>query len=727
MKRLIIVSNRLPVEVSQKAGKYRFRTSVGGVATGLSSVKKTYQNLWIGWPGDSVKSEAEHGVKQEIYRELEKTGCYPVFLSTKDVENHYYGYCNKTIWSNFHYFMRYTEYNNAYWDSYKRVNRIFCNEILKQYKKGDIIWIHDYQLMLLPKMLREKIPEATIGFFLHIPFPAYETFSALPERYEILQGLLGADLVGFHTYHYAENFLNSVRRIIGYEHSLNQLIVGNRIVEVDSFPMGINYEKFARSSANRKVLNEVKKLKKGLGDKRVILSIDRLDYTKGIPERVEAFGEFLQRNPQYREKVVLILVAVPSRTKVPQYDMLKKELNEALSRVNGRFGTIGWVPILYFYRAFDFAQLSALYNVADAALITPLRDGMNLVAKEYLAAKDGKKGVLVLSEKAGSASELGEAIVVNPFNKNEIVDSITQALEMSAAEQVERNLIMQKRLKRYDIERWFKEFLNELDDVKKKQSDLQIKKIDGKISAKIVKKFKAANRRLIALDYDGTLRSFVKDPEKAGPEPDTLAFLSKLASDGKNEIIIVSGRKRKTLQNWFGHLDINLIAEHGIWIREKGGKWRMIEPLSGGWKDDIRPVLELYVDRTPGSFIEEKDFSLVWHYRKAETNLGELRSRELKAAILNLTANLNLGILSGSKVVEIKSMGVNKGRAVLPFIVRQKWDIILTAGDDWTDEDTFEVMPEDAFSIKVGFGYSKANYNLESVEQMKKLLKKLAR
>ncbi|MFP4467237.1 MAG: bifunctional alpha,alpha-trehalose-phosphate synthase (UDP-forming)/trehalose-phosphatase [Candidatus Goldiibacteriota bacterium] len=727
MKRLIIVSNRLPVEVTKKGAKYDVKNSVGGVATGLSSLDKSYQRIWIGWPGDSVDNEAPAAEKKKISRKLAKDRNIPVFLNNEIIENYYYGYSNRTIWSNFHYFMRYTEYRDSYWENYVKANEEFCKEILKQYKPGDTIWIHDYQLMLLPSMVREKIPNATIGFFLHIPFPAYETFSALPERYEILKGMLGADLIGFHTYHYAENFLNSVRRITGHEHMMNQLMVENRVIRVDSFPMGINYGKFSEAVHDKNVKEEVKKLKKGIGGKKVILSMDRLDYTKGIPERVDAFGGFLEKYPEYREKVVLVLVAVPSRTKVPQYNMLKKELDEVLSRVNGRFGTIGWVPILYFYRSFQFDSLAALYSVSDIALITPLRDGMNLVAKEYVAVKQNDPGVLVLSEKAGASSELGEAITVNPFDRNGIIESLKEAFDMEDEEKKERFSVMQGRLKRYDVKKWTHDFIERLYHVKELQKELDVKQLDAKVEDKIVRHYKKAKKRLIALDYDGTLRSFVKNPENAGPEADTLNILKKLAKDEKNEVVILSGRKRGTLEKWFGKLNLNLIAEHGIWIKEKAGAWKMIEPLSGEWKDEIRPTLELFVDRTPGSFIEEKDFSLVWHYRGAETNLGEIRSRDLKDAIMNLTANRNLGVLGGNKVVEIKSMGINKGRAVMFWLSKENWDIIFAAGDDWTDEDTFEAMPEDAFTVKVGFGYSKANYNLSSVHDVKKLLKKLAR
>ena len=352
-KRLIIVANRLPVDITEKNGRIKFEKSVGGVATGLSSLYKQYESIWIGWPGGAIDKSASPAKKVLVRRGLAKKKCYPVFLSKNDIENHYEGYCNKTIWSQFHYFPTYTIHSDAYWESYRKVNEEFCRKVMKIARPGDIIWVHDYQLMLLPGMLREKMPDATIGFFLHIPFPSYEMFSMQPNRTKLLEGILGADLIGFHTYDYADNFLDSARMILGHEHSMNQLIVGSRVVKVDVFPMGIDYEKFSRSSESKAVKSEMKKLKKGIGNKKVILSIDRLDYTKGIKERLEAFDAFFDKYPEYANKVVLILVAVPSRTKVQQYSSLKKELDEILGRINGKHGNIGWVPVLYFYRSFN--------------------------------------------------------------------------------------------------------------------------------------------------------------------------------------------------------------------------------------------------------------------------------------------------------------------------------------------------------------------------------------
>ena len=433
MPRLIVVSNRLPVSITKSAGEIHLARSAGGVATGLSSLCRSYEGVWIGWPG-TTSEKLTDVEKDEIAVKLADEDCLPVFLSQKQVQNYYRGFSNKTIWPLFHYFPSNTIYEDRFWKTYKQVNEIFCDEVIKLAKPSDRIWIHDYQLMLLPQMIRERVAGAKIGFFLHIPFPSFELFRLLLWREEILNGLLGADLIGFHTYDYVRHFLSSVSRIAGLEQSLGKLNVGNRIVKVDAFPMGINYEKYSQAAKAADTQEEIRKIRRKVGDRKIIISVDRLDYTKGIIKRLEAFDLFLSENPGYKEKVTLIVVAVPSRTEVVYYKTVRSELEHRVGRVNGEHSTIGWMPVWYLYRFLTFERLTALYNVADVALVTPLRDGMNLIAKEFVAAKTDGKGVLVLSETAGAASELGEALIVNANNKAATARAIKEALEMPVGE-----------------------------------------------------------------------------------------------------------------------------------------------------------------------------------------------------------------------------------------------------------------------------------------------------
>lgn len=724
MERLIIVSNRLPVKIARRKDDSSLHPNVGGLATGLGSFYKSYNSIWVGWFG-TLLEKLDEKERKFIEKKFREFSCYPVFLTKKDVDSYYNGFCNKTIWPLFLYFTQYAIFDKKLWEAYKRVNKIFSEKILEIANPDDIIWIHDYHLMLLPKFLREKLPNAKIGFFFHIPFPSYEIFRLLPWRREILGGLLESDLIGFHIYSYVKHFLESIRRILGYEHAYGEITLSNRIVKVDAFPMGIDYEKFANAASNIKVQREIDRIRKKVGYRKVILSVDRLDYTKGVPQRLESFDFFLDKYPEFSKKITYIVVAVPSRTKVEHYRLLKKHIDELVGKINGKRGTFGWMPIWYIYRSLPFHALAALYSIADIALITPFRDGMNLIAKEFIASKVDSKGVLILSEMAGSAEELGEALIVNPNNKDEIAETLREALLMPDEEQIERNKAMQKRLQRYNVKRWASDFIENLIHVKKLHQNLSTKRFAHELKTKLLDDYSKSNNRLILLDYDGTLVHFIEKPKKAKPDRKLLGLLKSLVNNTKNEIVIISGRDRETLDKWFDSLDIGLVAEHGAWIEERGKDWETIEPLKNDWKEEIRPILELYADRTPGSFTEEKDFSLVWHYRGSAPELTAVRVKELKDVLLNLAANLNLSVIEGKKVIEVKNISINKGRAVLKWISKKQWDFILAIGDDLTDEDVFAVLPDTAYSIKVGLGPSLAKCYMESVANVRLLLSKL--
>lgn len=725
MERLIVIANRLPFSLTKSDGEFHFRPSAGGLAVGLSSLPESYERLWIGWPG--IANEKLTGDDKEHIREkLAAEQCMPVFLSRKQIEQYYLGFCNETIWPLFHYFPTRTIWEDRFWHVYKQVNYVFCREAMKIIKPGDRIWVHDYQLMLLPQLLREKLTNLEIGYFLHIPWPSFELFRLLPWREDILNGLLGADLIGFHTYDYVRHFLSSVCRIVGFEHTLGKLHVHNRIVRVDAFPMGIAYDRYAQAENEPEVRNEVNKTIATIGKRRIIISIDRLDYTKGIPERLEAFDLFLSENPQYKGKVTLILVAVPSRTDVQDYQMLRQRLEHLVGRVNGEHGSLGYVPVWYLYRFLSFEEITALYHIADVALVTPLRDGMNLIAKEYVASKTDGDGVLILGEMTGAASELGEALIVNANSKHAIVHAIQEALEMPLSEKVERNRSMQQRLRRYNIARWSNDFVEAISEVKHVQEEFAVRKLSDATREEMKSRYAQASRRLFMLDYDGTLVGFRAKPSQAGPDEKIITLLKKLSSDKKNTVVVVSGRDKQTLDNWLSDLDIRLVAEHGAWIQQSNGQWKHVDPtITTEWKNVIRPILELYSDRTPGSFVEEKDFSLVWHYRRSEPELGYVRTQELRVAISDLTSNLDVGVFEGSKILEIRQLGINKGRAIERWLEKEPWDFVVTAGDDYTDEEMFAVMPHDAYSIKVGIGISKARFNVDNVVEFRTLLEKL--
>ncbi len=719
MSKIIIVSNRLPVQVTRRKGKITLKPSAGGLATGISSIHKKMDMLWVGWPGTVTSSSAE---KTQVTKALQKEHLRPVFLTQLKVDKYYSGFCNRTIWPLFHYFVQYVLYDESLWRAYESVNQHFADRVMEFYKPGDFIWVHDYQLMLVPGMLREKAPDASIGFFLHIPFPSFEIFRSLPWREDILRGLMGSDLIGFHLFDYARHFLSSAMRLLGLEHEFSLLQYEDRTVRVDTFPLGIDYEKYAQAHTKTAVKKEISRLSKNTKHRKIILSIDRLDYSKGLLQRLKAYHLLLHRNPEYREKVQLILLVVPSRAQVESYKHLKRNLDEMVGRINGEHGTAGWTPIWYFYRSLPFNSISALYNLSDIGLVTPFRDGMNLVAKEFVASKQDQSGVIVLSEMAGAAGELSEAVLVNPNDINNIVKALEIAVNMNEDEQRQRMKRMNERLQRYDVQRWAEDFFDRLTELKQIQQYHKIQYLNKKIHQGVISRIRESKKVLVLLDYDGTLVPFVPRPEKAKPTPELVKSLNLLNNMPNIELAIISGRDRTTLDGFLHNVSCHKIAEHGAWVKEKDHDWHTIESLSQAWKEEVRLILDRFVYRTPGSFIEEKEFSLVWHYRKTDVGLGVTRANELIDTLQYMTANLNLQVLEGSKVVEVKNSGINKGRAALYFINNVEPDYILAAGDDWTDEDTFKVLPENSCSIKVGKTASAAQYNVKSYKEILKLL-----
>ncbi len=723
-RRLIIVANRSKYTVKKEKGKLLYHKSPGGLASALGSLSSEFETLWVGWPGISKEELSEDDVV-DIAHKLNNEDCYPVFLTRKNIKNFYEGFSNKVIWPLFHYFPQYTEFNEKHWNEYLSVNKKYADAIERIYREDDILWIHDYHLMLVPGMIRERFPDATIGFFLHIPFPAYEVFRIIPWRKKLLEGLLGADLIGFHTYEYANYFMNSVLKILGFENELFYIING-RPVKVDAFPISIDYEKWAHKHKEEKVRSLADELRSAQQGRKIILSVDRLDYTKGIVSRLKAFELFLKQHPEFLEKIVYILIVVPSREDVEYYAGIKREVDELVGNINGKYSSHVWTPILFHYQSFDEDKLAGYYYSADIALVTPLRDGMNLVAKEYITTKQNSPGVLILSEMAGAAKEMNEAILINPYDIPSIAEAIYTALKMPEKEQIERNQAMQERIKTYDVNRWAWEFMDKLDTVKKEQIEKKGKKLSEKLMDKIAKDFALQKKRLLILDYDGTLIPIQKRPELAIPDKEIKRILKGLIKKDRTEVIIVSGRDRQFLEEWFGELKgISIIAEHGVWIRKKGGEWETIEPLNNSWKNELKVILEKFSLSTPGSFVEEKEYSLAWHYREADPEQGPQKAAELRSALLPYIANQDLSILEGDKVLEIKNAGVNKGAAVCKWIKENDWDFILAAGDDRTDEDVFNVLPEWAYSIKVGHKPSSARYYVESPDAIRKLLQKI--
>jgi len=731
--RLVVVSNRLPFTVSFKDGTPQFAPSAGGLTTGLWSylTRKTSENadrldyLWMGWPGASIPPEHEAAVRN--YGAQQFKSC-PIFLPEESMDRFYLGFCNKTVWPLFHYFSTLTRYEEEYWQEYRNVNRIFGEAVVNALQPDDLLWIHDYHLMLLPKLVREKFPEMPIGFFLHIPFPSWEIFRMLPRswREEIIEGLLGASLIGFHTHDYVRYFLTSVLRTAGYEHQLGSLALRDRVVKVETFPMGVEFDRFMEAAASSETERQMAELREKCAGQKIIFSVDRLDYTKGLINRLHGYELFLKNNPQWHGKVVFVISVAPSRIGVESYQAMKLELEQTVGRIVGDFGNVHWTPLVYQFRLLTFEEIVPLYRGCDVALITPLRDGMNLVAKEFIASRPDQTGMLVLSEMAGAAKEMGEALIINPFHYEDFARALEQALTMPAEEQIRRNKLMQERLRRYDVNRWADDFIQAMLTMQKTEAARRARSLTGKAQATLIQQYRSAARRALLLDYDGTLVPFAEELELARPDEELLNMLGTLGADPANEVVIVSGRPRRDLEEWFGRLPVALVAEHGVWLRHRNADWKMLKTITTEWKDRVRPILQLYVDRLPGALLEEKEFSLAWHFRRADPEQAPLRAKELLDDLAGYTRNIDVQVLEGNKVIEIRNTGVTKGTAAMEWLTGHPPEFILSIGDDWTDEDLFRALPPTAWSVRVGLANTAARYYLGSHTVVRRVLRELS-
>ena len=724
MPKTIIVANRLPVKVSDNNGEYILSPSEGGLATGLGSIYKQNDNVWIGWPGLEITGEKD---QQKIAQQLKQQSLLPVFLTQEEISEYYEGFSNEVLWPVFHYYAStYANYKESNWDFYQKVNEKFKDAVLAITNPGDTIWIHDYQLMLLPNLIRKEQPDLSIGFFLHIPFPSYEMFRLVPWRIDLINGILGADLIGFHTFDDVRHFINASTRILPVTSSANIISEGERAIVVESFPMGIDDKKYANLPHDPEVIKDIRLIKDAFKDVKLVVTIDRLDYSKGILQRLQAFEHLLEHYSEYKEKIALYMVVVPSRDTVPQYAQLREQIDKRVGSINSVYRTMDWTPIHYYYRSLPIELLSALYYTADVCLVTPMRDGMNLVSKEYVASRIENDGVLILSEMAGASKELIEALIVNPNNTVEVADAIIQAINMPLDEQKKRMQQMRQMVSKFNISHWVKIFMDKLNEVKQFQRSMLTRYIGSATEQSIISRYLKTQKRIIFLDYDGTLVDFKTNIDQASPDEDLYRIIHQLTEDPANRVVLISGRKHENLEEWFNNKGIDLIAEHGAWLKKQNSNWHKLPGLSAQWKHDILPVLETYVDRTPGTFIEEKSYSLVWHYRKAQKGLGELRAGELMNTLKYIANDKGLQLLPGDKVVEIKNMEINKGKAALTLVDEDNYDFIMALGDDFTDEDVFKSLPESSITIKIGSNMSAAKFYLRTPFEARRLLRSLA-
>jgi trehalose 6-phosphate synthase/phosphatase len=721
----LIAANRLPVTVHVDGEVVEITESAGGLATSMRQVHDRSGSRWIGWPGDLAG--ASDAARRRTVADLTDRQLVPIELTPAEVSRYYDGFANGVLWPLCHYQLgRMRRDATQEWEAYRRVNERFADALAAEWQPGDQVWIHDYHLMLVPGMLRRRLPEASIGFFLHIPFPAGEVFRILPWREQVLRGLLGADVVGFHTAEYAHHFRYATSQLVGAEDHGDELIFEDRRIRAAAYPIGIDVEHFVELAGRPEVAEERERSRQSLLGRRVILAVDRLDYTKGIVRRLLAIERLFDRWPQWRERLHLVQVAVPTRERTDQYADFRREVNEHVGRINGRFGTPHWAPVHFVHRSIPDTELVALYRGADVMAVTPERDGMNLVAKEYCASRTDERGVLVLSEFAGAAAELREALLVNPFDIDATAAALRRGLEMNPIEQQARMSALRKTVASGDVHQWAEHFLADLGAAAETASSVgpRVDDVGAPSLAGAMTALRTAPRRVLILDYDGTLVPFAALPDLAFPDDELRGLLAALAGDPGNQLHVVSGRSRGSLDAWLGDLAIGLHAEHGFWSRWPGEAWETPRPAP---LNALAPADAIFSDitrRTPGSFVERKGASLAWHYRMAEPLLAARRLDELRHRI-QPTLPEELEMLEGNKVIEVRTRGADKRACALRILARADGGAAFAIGDDRTDEDLFAAMPADAITVRVGAGASRARFRIDGVDETRALLRGL--
>jgi len=720
--RLLIVANRLPLTVSAGPDGPRIAHSTGGLATGLRGPHESGNGLWFGWPGELRGMRA--AVKKDALQRLAAQRFVPIELSRKEVESYYNDFSNGVLWPTFHYLIDRLPLQTPDWQDYVAVNERFAAAVVAHWQPGDVVWVHDFHLMLLPRLLRAKLPDARIGFFLHIPFPASEVFRVLPWREDLLRGLLGSDLIGFHTLGYSRHFAAALLRHLGIEVGIDRFQHEGRDVRLTALPMGVDVDTFTGFANDAAVVDEAKKIRERRGAARVVLGIDRLDYTKGLMRRLYAFERLLEQRRPDEPPVQLIQVAVTSRGDVKEYQQFKRGVDELVGRINGRFGTPDFTPIRYVNTGLSPREVATLYLAADVMLVTPLRDGLNLVAKEFVATRQDGDGVLVLSEFAGAAAEMPEALQFNPYDIEGAARTLAQALAMPVEERRRRMASLRPAVLRHDVHAWVRTFLGELaaDRAPAPEPRSGLPMIVQALQQMQPHK---AGRPLVAfVDYDGTLVGFAPRPELATPDVELRELLRRLAATPGVEVHLVSGRAREFLDEWFGGMGLHLHAEHGLVSRLAGdGAWSSGPGGEAAWRSRVIALLERVAAHIPGAHLEVKAQSVAWHYRQVEPAFAAVVASELRLHLLELLSNVGVSVVEGKAVLEVRPQGIHKGMVVTRALAAASGSPgVVVIGDDRTDEDMFVAAPADALTIHVGSGASAARYQVPDPRTVRLLL-----
>ncbi|KAI8912501.1 glycosyltransferase family 20-domain-containing protein [Gorgonomyces haynaldii] len=766
--RLLVVSNRLPITITKTDKGYSYVMSSGGLVSALSGLKKEMSFTWIGWPGLELPPEEQVIVQEDLKSQY---SCVPVFLEDKVADMHYNGFSNSILWPLFHYHPGEINFIEEHWEAYQQANIAFADALSQVVQEGDIVWVHDYHLMLLPALLRERmegvVSDVKIGFFLHTPFPSSEIYRILPVRKQILLGVLNSDLIGVHTYDYARHFLSSCTRILGLHTMPNGCEFEGKLVQVGTFPIGIDPQKFVDGLKEPKISLRIERLKEKFKGVKVLLGVDRLDYIKGVPQKLHAFEQFLIKHPEWIEKVVLIQVAVPSRQDVEEYQHLQQVVNELVGRINGRFGTVEFTPIHYLHKSVNFEELCSLYAIADGCIVSSTRDGMNLVSYEYIASQCESHGVLILSEFAGAAQSLNGSLIVNPWNTEELSQAIFTAVTMDDDLRKQNHSKLFRYVNKYTAAFWGVSFIKELLRITDEYDPRKLPKLGRDL---VVDKFrKSTKKKILLLDYDGTLAAMQSLPDFSKPTQAMIDTLTQLAQLPDVYVYIMSGRSRDRLEEWFGNAPLGLSAEHGCFYKHPdhfhpntvssdedlsgdmrrqastnstasaiglrrlttNGWYAMIDQVDSGWRETIQPLFQHYTERTPGSFIEEKEVNLTWHYRNADPEFGSWQASELQVNLEKILSHLAVSIIVGTNTLELRPSTVDKAtvaRAILRDLnAATDCDFILCMGDGKTDEAMFSLLSDvpHALTATVGKKQTEAKYFVESVKEVQHLLSEI--
>jgi trehalose 6-phosphate synthase/phosphatase len=710
---LVVLSNRLPVTIKTGRSGPKVVRAPGGLVSALEPVLASRGGAWVGWPGGALPRGFKLG-DGAGYR------LAPIALSQNEVRRFYVGFSNGSLWPLLHSFPTRMQLNRDDWAVYEDVNGRFAEAALEVAQGEQVFWIHDYQLMRVAPHLRAARPDARIAFFLHVPFPAYDLFRILPWDRELLRGLLACDLIGFHCHDYVQNFFDCAERLLGtrVDREAGKVEHGRRTVTVAAFPLGIDCERHAQWATDAPVREASKE--------RIVLGVDRLDYTKGLPEKIQAFERLLELHPEHREHVTLLQIAEPSRDQVPEYQRLKRQVDELVGRVNGRFGTSRWTPIRYLHRSIAPEALAALYRDAEVGLVTPLRDGMNLVAKEYVVCQVGQPGVLILSRLAGAAEAMHEALRVNPYNADQVAGALHLALTMDVAERSARLRALQRRERRDDVHAWVARILDTVAAPLEPIRPLRSEDFGSWLSA-----FLGRHRLALFLDFDGTLTEIVDHPSEAQLSPSMREALKACVRRDDMELAVVSGRALADLRQVIALPEILLVGNHGLEIEGPGMEpfvHRDMQHFAARLRELAHSIEK---GAEEGVWVEAKGASLTVHYRQAAPRLHDEIAARTRAVVLEAGFQARDALCA----VEARApTGWDKGRAVL-HVLRARhgpgWSEeirTIYAGDDDTDEDAFRALQGLGVTFRVGHAEraSLASHRLPDVTAVETLLRFLA-